>query len=71
MQAESAAVASVTQRKTIMYTMRMEPRVKAAAEKAAAHERRSLAALIEMLLIDLCEERGFLKPERPRRKPRP
>ena len=61
----------MTQRKTIMYTMRMDPRVKAAAEKAAADDRRSLSALIEILLIDYCYERGFLRYERPRGRKRP
>jgi hypothetical protein len=53
--------------KTTVYTMRMDPKVKAAAEQAAAAERRSLSALIEILLVEYCEDRGFLKPERPAR----
>jgi hypothetical protein len=35
--------------------------LKAAAEKAAADDRRSLAGLIEKLLEEYCRERGFLK----------
>jgi hypothetical protein len=59
-------MAGVTQRKTTTYTMRMDPKVKAAAEQAAAADRRSLSALIEILLVEYCEDRGFLEPERPR-----
>jgi hypothetical protein len=43
-----------------MFTMRMDPRVKEAAEKAAVDDRRSLAALIEILLIDYLKDRGYL-----------
>jgi hypothetical protein len=60
MSIESAAVAGMTQRKTIMYTMRMDPEVKQAAEKAAVQDRRSLASLIEVLLTDYCKTRGLL-----------
>jgi hypothetical protein len=56
----------VTQRKTTVFTMRMDPQVKAAAEETAAADRRSLSALIEILLIEYCEDRGFLKLKRPR-----
>jgi hypothetical protein len=37
---ESCAVGRVVQRKTFMYTMRMDPEVKQAAEKAAIQDRR-------------------------------
>jgi hypothetical protein len=43
-----------------MYTMRMDPEVKQAAEKAAVQDRRSLSSLIEVLLIRYCQERGLL-----------
>ena len=49
------------QRKSTQFTMRIDPRLKAAAEKAAADDRRSLAGLIEKLLEEYCRERGFLK----------
>jgi hypothetical protein len=61
---ESAAVGRVIQRKTTYFTMRMDPRIKDAAEMAAADDRRSLAALIEILLENYCLEHGYLKPER-------
>ena len=47
-------------RKTTQLTLRMDPEVKHAAEKAAADDRRSLSALIEILLIIHCKDRGFL-----------
>jgi hypothetical protein len=53
-------VGRVVQRKTFMYTMRMDPEVKQAAEKAAVQDRRSLSSLIEVLLIRYCQERGLL-----------
>ena len=37
---ESIAVAGMTQRKSAQFNMRMDPELKAAAEKAAADERR-------------------------------
>jgi hypothetical protein len=40
--------------------MRMDPEIKEAAEAAALADRRLLAALIELLLVDYCKERGFL-----------
>ena len=62
----------VTRRKVIMYTMRMDPEVKTAAEKAAVQDRRSLAAFIESLLIRDCKARGLLDEEGqlPKRKGR-
>ena len=46
------------------FNMRMDPELKAAAEKAAADERRSLAGLIERMLEEYCRQYGYLKPER-------
>jgi hypothetical protein len=63
MRIESAAVAGMAQRKTTQFTMRMDPEVKEAAEKGAAADRRSLASLIEILLIDYCKKRGLLTEE--------
>ena len=60
---ESAAVGTMVQRKTTMFTMRMDPEVKAAAEKVAADDRRSLSSLIEILLIEICKKRGTLTKE--------
>jgi hypothetical protein len=63
----------MTQRKTAQFFMRMDPDVKVAGEKAAAQERRSLASLLEVLLIEYCRERGLLtKTGRlPRKERRP
>jgi hypothetical protein len=41
--------------------IRVEPEVKAAAEKAAAADRRTVASLIEKLLVEYLEEQGYLK----------
>jgi hypothetical protein len=38
----------MTQRKTVSFTLRMDPRVKRMAEWAAVDDRRSLSALIEV-----------------------
>jgi hypothetical protein len=40
--------------------VRIQPSIKAAAEKAAADDRRSLSSLIEKLLVDHLKKRGFL-----------
>jgi hypothetical protein len=37
-------------------TLRVEPDIKAAAEKAAAQDRRSLTSLVEVLLVDHCKK---------------
>ena len=63
MRFESAAVTGMVQRKTTAFTMRMDPEVKEAAEKVAFDERRSLASLIEILLIEICKKRGALTEE--------
>lgn len=41
-------------RKTAVVTLRIDPHLKAAAEKAADHDRRSLTNLIEVLIIERC-----------------
>jgi hypothetical protein len=61
---ESIAVAGMTQRKSAQFIMRIDPELKAAAIKAAADDRRSLAGLIERLLEEYCRQYGYLKPER-------
>ena len=38
-------------RKTAVMTLRIEPRVKAVAELAAEHDRRSVTSLIEVLVL--------------------
>jgi hypothetical protein len=42
---------------------RISPKLKAAAEKAAAGDQRSLTSLVEKLLIDHCRAGGYLKDE--------
>jgi hypothetical protein len=42
--------------KSGVLVMRIDPAVKAAAKKAAAADRRSLAGLVEMLLVNFCRE---------------
>jgi hypothetical protein len=41
--------------------LRLHPRLKKAAEKAAEADHRSLTSLIEKLLTDYCRREGFLK----------
>jgi hypothetical protein len=47
--------------KTAQLNLRIEPKLKTAAEKAAADDQRSLTSLVEKLLTDYCKEKGFLK----------
>ncbi len=54
-------------KKTALVNLRMPPSLKAAAQKAAAEDRRSLTSLIEKLLVDYlrtasCPERDGLPP---------
>jgi len=46
--------------KTAQVNLRIEPALKAAAEKAAAADQRSLTSLVEKLLADYLKKRGFL-----------
>ena len=46
-------------KKTETLTLRVEPMVKVAAEKAAEHEHRSLTNLIEVLILNYCKEQGI------------
>jgi hypothetical protein len=46
--------------KSAQLLVRIQPSIKAAAEKAAADDRRSLSSLIEKLLVDHLKKRGFL-----------
>jgi predicted HicB family RNase H-like nuclease len=47
--------------KTATLNFRVEPSLKAAAEKAATADHRSLTSLVEKLLTDYCRKHGFLK----------
>ena len=56
-------------KKTALVNLRMPPSLKAAAQKAAADDRRSLTSLIEKLLVDYlrtasCPERDGVLPRR-------
>ena len=47
--------------RTASIGIRVEPQVKAAAEQAAADDHRTVASLIEKLLIEYLREHGYLK----------
>jgi hypothetical protein len=51
-----------TEAKTAQVNLRLQPSLKAAAEKAAVDEQRSLINLIEKLLTDYLRAKGYLKP---------
>ena len=55
------------QRKTANFNLRMDPRLKAAAEKAASEDQRSLASLTAALLAKHCREREQDSPKRGRK----
>jgi hypothetical protein len=42
-------------RKTVTVTIRVEPRIKAAAEAAAERDQRSLTNFIEVLIVERCK----------------
>jgi hypothetical protein len=46
--------------KTAQVNLRLVPELKAAAERAAADDHRSLTSLVEKLLADYLRERGYL-----------
>lgn len=48
--------------KTATLTVRLDPKIKAAAEAAAVREHRSLTSLLEVLILDHCRSLG-LSPE--------
>jgi hypothetical protein len=53
-------------RKTATLNLRVAPEIKAAAEKAAADDNRSLTSLVETLLLPYLRDRGYLpKPDAP------
>jgi hypothetical protein len=49
--------------KTAHLNMRIDPKLKAAAEQLAKDDRRSLASLVEYLLQQHLTERGFWPPK--------
>jgi len=51
---------TVKRLKTAQVNLRVDPQLKAAADKAAADDHRSLTSLIEKLLSDYLKRRGYL-----------
>jgi hypothetical protein len=47
--------------KTAQVNLRMDPKLKALADKAASDDQRSLTSLIEKLLADYLRQHGYLK----------
>ena len=47
-------------RKTATLNLRIDPGLKAVAEKAAAEDRRSLTSLVEKLLTDHLKAKGYI-----------
>jgi hypothetical protein len=47
--------------KTAQVNLRIDPALKAAADKAAADDHRSLTSLVEKLLSDYLKKKGYLK----------
>ncbi len=52
-----------TKIKTATLTVRLDPKIKAAAEAAAEQDHRSLTSLLEVLIVNHCRALG-LNPER-------
>jgi hypothetical protein len=52
--------------KTAQVNLRIDPSLKAVAERAAADDKRSLTGLIEKLLDDYLHEHGYLKARKPK-----
>lgn len=48
-------------RKTATLNLRIDPALKAAADKAAADDQRSLTSLVEKLLTEHLKAKGYLK----------
>jgi hypothetical protein len=48
-------------KKTATLNLRIDPALKAAAEKSAADERRSVTSLVEVLLSEHLKAKGYLK----------
>lgn len=49
--------------KTAIMTLRVDPEIKAAAEVAAAQDRRSLTNLVEVLLVNHCKTLKLYPPQ--------
>lgn len=49
----------MSERKTEVVNLRMSPRLKELLRLAAAHERRTLSNMLEVLIEDFCKDRGI------------
>lgn len=52
----------MSERKTEVVNLRMSPRVKELLRAAAAHERRTLSNMLEVLIEDFCKENHLESP---------
>ncbi len=55
--------------KTATLTVRLDPKIKAAAEAAAEYEHRSLTNFLEVLIVNHCQTLG-LSPDHSAKEPR-
>lgn len=58
----------MSERKTEIVNLRMSPRVKELLRAAAAHERRTLSNMLEVLIEDFCKENHLESPAMQERK---
>jgi hypothetical protein len=58
----------MSERKTEVVNLRMAPRVKELLRLAAAHERRTLSNMLEVLIEDYCQAKGLELSPGPKRK---
>jgi hypothetical protein len=50
-------------KRTALIGFRVEPAIKEAAEQAAVDDRRSLSSLMEKILVEFLQRRGYLGPK--------
>lgn len=55
---------SVKRQKTATLNLRIDPQIKAAAERLAADDQRSVTSLVEKLLTDAARTAGYWPPKR-------
>lgn len=58
----------MSERKTEVVNLRMAPRVKELLRLAAAHERRTLSNMLEVLIEDYCQAKKLEPPASTKRK---
>lgn len=59
----------MSERKTEVVNLRMSPRVKELLRIAAAHERRTLSNMLEVLIEDFCKEHRLEEPDAQKGRP--